>query len=81
MIQGMQNSGVKALSGLRQELFPEHLLLGGRLSREKGVLQATMKGWFGRKSVAAPPEQSADGTSALEVGMPSHRPRLMLFKA
>jgi len=50
-----------------QELFPEHLLLGGRLSREKGMLQATMKGWFGRKSAAAPLEQSAEGTSALEV--------------
>ena len=54
---------------MTQELFPEHLLLGGRLSREKGMLQATMKGWFGRKSVAAPSEQSTEGTSALEVSM------------
>ena len=50
-----------------QELFPEHLLLGGRLSREKGALQATVKGWFGRKGSAALPEQAPPSTSALEV--------------
>jgi hypothetical protein len=55
-------------SAAAQELFPEHLLLGGRLSREKGALQTTVKGWFGRKGSAALPEQApSSSTSALEV--------------
>lgn len=49
-----------------QELFPDHLRASGRALRDRGGLQATLKGWFGKKG-APGEERTPDETAALEV--------------